>query len=513
MKTIQRLNNYQSLMVHDVYTNSPIALSDTIANCGWYISSGNGSFIVSGDNYFASSHYVLKINPTNRQPLTIRLDFSVSTIPFTEADINKNFVFTCVTNCTNGNPRINALLCNSETGCTGGNSRNLIGGIWDAVRSNTIKIDNLNYFSIEITFTDHSAETGNLSTIYLSTPNLVNDDAWVANPVIRSIRPYIPGLYQTYDANESDPDWPFFRLVDVLSDPIADTMFTYAAWFQSENSEIPVHSSSSDAQTRSKLTDYRHVRDEYVPWLAQFSGRQVTKQLYDSDGNEIVSDTQDFQTKQLYPAIYGRGAGTQDSLRIATEFCLTGNKEVVISQRYNSNPWNIRITTLGSETTDVDYRGTVVAASTANVDISNDLENGDLIDGIVLSAGDKVLLKNQTTASQNGIYVVSSSGAASRDSSFDTGWNGSTGEITYGATFYVTQGDTNGDKSFSVSTTGNITVGSTAINFEDFPGSQNVLQLVEESRPMGYKIYHTIVDKFALTLGDGTFGVIGTATL
>ena len=117
MKTIQRLNNYQSLMVHDVYTNSPIALSDTIANCGWYISSGNGSFIVSGDNYFASSHYVLKINPTNRQPLTIRLDFSVSTIPFTEADINKNFVFTCVTNCTNGNPRINALLCNSETGC------------------------------------------------------------------------------------------------------------------------------------------------------------------------------------------------------------------------------------------------------------------------------------------------------------------------------------------------------------------------------------------------------------
>ena len=160
-------------------------------------------------------------------------------------------------------------------------------------------------------------------------------------------------------------------------------MFTYAAWFQSENSEIPVHSSSSDAQTRSKLTDYRHVRDEYVPWLAQFSGRQVTKQLYDSDGNEIVSDTQNFQTKQLYPAIYGRGAGTQDSLRIATEFCLTGNKEVVISQRYNSNPWNIRITTLGSETTDVDYRGTVVAASTANVDISNDLENGDLIDGIV----------------------------------------------------------------------------------------------------------------------------------
>jgi hypothetical protein len=40
-----------------------------------------------------------------------------------------------------------------------------------------------------------------------------------------------------------------------------------------------------------------------------------------------------------------------------------------------------------------------------------------------------------------------------------------------------------------------------------------VLAVVAESKPMGYKIYHTIVDEFTLTLGNGTFGVLGTATL
>ena len=105
------------------------------------------------------------------------------------------------------------------------------------------------------------------------------------------------------------------------------------------------------------------------------------------------------------------------------------------------------------------------------------------------------------------------SGAASRSTDFDTGWNGTTGEIKKGAVWYVTQGDTNGDMSFEVSTSGNITIGSTAINFSSFSGSPNVIAVTEEAKPMGYKIYHTVVDEFTLTLGSGTFGVLGTATL
>ena len=44
-------------------------------------------------------------------------------------------------------------------------------------------------------------------------------------------------------------------------------------------------------------------------------------------------------------------------------------------------------------------------ATTGNVNLSNALEAGDAIDGITLVAGDRVLVKNQSTASQNGLYL------------------------------------------------------------------------------------------------------------
>jgi hypothetical protein len=62
----------------------------------------------------------------------------------------------------------------------------------------------------------------------------------------------------------------------------------------------------------------------------------------------------------------------------------------------------------------------VRVATTANIDLSQDLENGDSIDGITLATGDRVLVKNQTDAEDNGIYVVVASGAASRSTDFDS---------------------------------------------------------------------------------------------
>jgi hypothetical protein len=531
MKTIQRLNDYQSLRAYNFASLDSVNITDTSANSGWYVSSGNGSLIVTGEKFFARSHYVLKINPTNQEPITIRLDFDSITTPFNAEDIGQSFVFTSVLNCNLGNPQVSALICNSNDGCNEANTRDLLGGSWDAIRSNVLTITGLeegvDLYGITVTISNHSpnfdpdnTEPGHtpLSTMYLSTPNLVNDNAWANNPVIQNMRPYLPGVYESYDSNETDPTWPFFRLVDVLTDSIADSMFKYSDWFQHEKSELPANFSSADVGTRSRLTDYNNVRDENLAWLAQFSGHQIVQQLYDADNTAIITDTEGYKIAQLYPAIYGTGSGTQGSLKAAAQFVLTGDKTVSIDQRYDpgsgASPWNIRIATLGSETPDIDYRGTVKVATVGQITIASAINAGDIIDGIELVNGDKVLVKNQTspgTEHQNGVYVVSASPSRSPD--FDTGWNGTTGEIKQGAVWYVTQGDVNGDMAFEVSTTGNITIGSTAINFSSFSGSPNVLAVVAESKPMGYKIYHTIVDEFTLTLGNGTFGVLGTATL
>lgn len=83
----------------------------------------------------------------------------------------------------------------------------------------------------------------------------------------------------------------------------------------------------------------------------------------------------------------------------------------------------------------VGQRATVVAATTGNIAISTDLNNADSIDGVSLSTGQAVLVKDQTVASQNGIYIVGASPA--RSSSFDT-WN----EMV-GCVIAVTGGSTN----------------------------------------------------------------------
>ena len=99
------------------------------------------------------------------------------------------------------------------------------------------------------------------------------------------------------------------------------------------------------------------------------------------------------------------------------------------------------------------------AASTANVTIASALENGDTLDGVTLATGDRVLLKDQSTGSQNGVYTVVASGAASRDTDFNT-----ISELS-GQMVIINQGTSN-DNTFWLCTTDNdATLDSDSISF------------------------------------------------
>ena len=118
--------------------------------------------------------------------------------------------------------------------------------------------------------------------------------------------------------------------------------------------------------------------------------------------------------------------------------------------------------------TGLDVKDSVRAASTANItNISDALNAGDSIDGVTLANDDRVLLKNQTTGSENGIYVVGSSPA--RASDFDEN-----AEVTGGTFVFVEEGTANADNGYVVTTDGTITVGSTAIAFTQFSGAGQI---------------------------------------
>ena len=117
----------------------------------------------------------------------------------------------------------------------------------------------------------------------------------------------------------------------------------------------------------------------------------------------------------------------------------------------------------------LDVKQSVRVATTGAINLSSDLNNGDTIDGVTLATGDRVLVKNQGTASENGIYVATATGAASRSS--DANGTADTGELKSGTFTFVEEGLVNSDKGFVVSTNGTITVDTTGIAWTQFSGA------------------------------------------
>ena len=114
----------------------------------------------------------------------------------------------------------------------------------------------------------------------------------------------------------------------------------------------------------------------------------------------------------------------------------------------------------------LDVKASVRAATTANITLSNT----QTIDGVALSVGDRVLVKNQSTGSQNGIYVVAS-GSWTRATDFD---NSPDIEVSPGTFFFVEEGTTQADNGYVVSNDTAITIGTTAITFSQFSGAGQI---------------------------------------
>lgn len=116
--------------------------------------------------------------------------------------------------------------------------------------------------------------------------------------------------------------------------------------------------------------------------------------------------------------------------------------------------------------TGLDVKGSVRAATTGNITLSNT----QTIDGVALSASDRVLVKDQSTASQNGIYIVVSGGAWTRATDADTN-----SEVTPGMFVFVEEGTVNADSGWILTTDGTVTLGTTNLTFTQFSGAGQVI--------------------------------------
>lgn len=130
--------------------------------------------------------------------------------------------------------------------------------------------------------------------------------------------------------------------------------------------------------------------------------------------------------------------------------------------QFNGSQWIP--TTIDVLTKIFDFKDSVRVASTANVNVSSAPAS---IDGVTLTSGDRVLLKNQTTGSQNGIYIFNGTSAAmTRSTDAD-----SSAEVTAGLTTAVEEGTANADTFWWLTTNNPITLGTTALVFTQFGAS------------------------------------------
>ena len=118
----------------------------------------------------------------------------------------------------------------------------------------------------------------------------------------------------------------------------------------------------------------------------------------------------------------------------------------------------------------LDVKQSVRVATTANGTLSSAFANNSTVDGVTLATNDRILIKDQSTGSENGIYTVNASGAPTRATDFDAD-----SEVTGGAFFFAEEGTTNADNGFVLTNDGAITVGTTALTFTQFSGAGQVI--------------------------------------
>lgn len=144
----------------------------------------------------------------------------------------------------------------------------------------------------------------------------------------------------------------------------------------------------------------------------------------------------------------------------------------------------------------IDWKASVRAIATTNGTLGTAYANSQVVDGVTLATGNRILLAGQTTGADNGIYTVNASGAPTRATDADAN-----AEVTGGLAVFAEEGTTNADTGWVLTNNGAITVGTTALTFTQFTG------LGEVTTGHGLsKTGNTISMNapFTATIGDGS---------
>ena len=231
---------------------------------------------------------------------------------------------------------------------------------------------------------------------FITCPFLYQEFEYMKNPFVYNSPKYIPQVLLDIDSSQN-PQYPMSKLMHALNYSSAQASGLTTKFWKLDLSELPPEHDGTEDFSKSKLVDPSLADIEYLPWLSQFNGNRLRENIYASNPGDAT-------------------------LKGAT---------------------SVRV------------------ASTTSATLSTDFAAGQTVDGILLVTGNRILIKNQATGSQNGVYVVNSSGAPTRASDMPTGVL----DISDGFTILVQEGTVNSGTIWRITNVSNPTIGTTALTF------------------------------------------------
>lgn len=186
--------------------------------------------------------------------------------------------------------------------------------------------------------------------------------------------------------------------------------------------------------------------DEGGKWIREIG-------LYDSDGDLVAVAN----CAPSFKPLLSQGSGRTQIVRMNFVVSSAGNITLKIDPAVVLATREYVDARILEELYKLDSKQSVRVATTANIALSG-LQS---IDGVALDVGDRVLVKNQSAAKDNGIWVAAASGwsrAADADSNT---------EVTSALLVSVEQGTTLADTRWQLITDGAIVLGTTALTFQN----------------------------------------------
>jgi uncharacterized membrane protein len=237
----------------------------------------NATLSISGNDFIVNTRYVLIAAPNDSDDIVIRLP----AIPLNIAD-NGRVLSANMRLKVNSPVIVDALLyIDSASASYSAVSQSYTSGLYSAVHTNQVSVPddgNVHTATIQITVSGHST-----NPVHMTMPHIIHDMAIFENPFVRRSRTFLPDFYFEIDSAQTQPSYPFFRLVDILTSAAGETVLEHDRMYGVEVGQVQLPEQTAEYWARSTLVSPRSVRDNYIPWLAQFTGGPLRQNIQKTD--------------------------------------------------------------------------------------------------------------------------------------------------------------------------------------------------------------------------------------